>query len=216
MGIRGSDLFNAYNEFEMVGKFQMPRIRAEKIDTKNTTWSPFNFARSYKESRKDRIIHFFIHDHLFERVWNTRSTLHWVVGYRAVLTPDFSTYTDTSIAYQIWQRFRSQYIGAYCQSRLGLKVIPTLCWSTEASFEYTFDGIDKGCVVACNSIGIEKQGVIDLHLAGLKEAIRRIEPAKIFVYGGKKDWYPDYEYEDVEPFHKTIDKRAVDKKKETS
>lgn len=200
-------LFDPLASYAGTGKFQIPVLRPCNPDLTGKQWIPFNLCRSSPSSRSEKVVHFFIHDHLFERVWNTRSTMHWIYGYAAATTPDFSTYTDMPLAYQIWQRFRAMYIGAYMQQTMGLQVIPTLAWSTEDSFEFTFDGISRGSAVALNSTGIEKEGVKDLHLAGLQEALKRIDPSIVYVYGGSKPWYPDWNYVNIPTFCNLIAKR---------
>ena len=176
-------------------------------------WLPFNVARSYKESRKLTGVHFFIYDEGFSACWSNKDILEKISDFTVVATPDFSTYTDMPLAHQVWQRFRSQYIGAWMQQVLGYQVIPTLCWSTEDSFEFTFDGIPKGSVCITNSMGINihDHRVCHLHRSGLKEAIRRIEPKKILVYGGAKDFYPQYDYVDIKPFWKGMVARVEEK-----
>ena len=48
---------------------------------------------------------------------------------------------------------------------------------------------------------------IERHREGLKEAIRRIKPKKIWIYGGPKEFYPDYDYGYIEPFYVSMAKR---------
>ena len=67
----------------------------------------------------------------------------------------------------------------------GLTVIPTLMWSTESSFDFCFDGIEPGGTVSVSTIGVkqdkESRKYFDL---GMDEAIKRLHPSHIVVYGG--------------------------------
>lgn len=55
--------------------------------------------------------------------------------YYALLSPDFSMFTNMPIALQIESVFKNRWCGAYWQSK-GLKVIPTVSWGDERSFEF--------------------------------------------------------------------------------
>ena len=100
--------------------------------------------------------------------------------YRAILSPQFSMYTEMPVAVQIHQTFKNRWCGAYFQSK-GLKVIPSLVWGEADTFWFSFDGVDEGSVVAVSTVGMrtEKQ----LFMAGYKEMLRRIKPKAIICYG---------------------------------
>lgn len=193
----------------------MPELMLCNVPLEYVKWAPVNLAGAYKQDRHAMGIHFFCHDRRFEGMWNDKNKLLALADFYCAATPDFSVYTDMPLAFQVWQRFRSQYLGAYMQNCFGMNVIPTLCWSTEDSFEFTFDGIPKGSTVVTNSLGIyqNEHQICSLHRAGLKEAIRRIEPKKIWVYGGAKKFYPDYDYGYIEPFYISMVKRRKEYRK---
>ena len=65
----------------------------------------------------EAICHFFLHDYQFERVWNQpKKYINKLLHYKAVLTPDFSLFTDYPVAVQIWNTYRNRWLGAYWQS----------------------------------------------------------------------------------------------------
>jgi hypothetical protein len=57
--------------------------------------------------------------------------------------PDFSLYPDWPIAAQLWNTYRSRWLGRYWQQG-GLPVIPTVNWSDQRSFPFCVDGIETG------------------------------------------------------------------------
>ena len=133
-----------------------------------------------KDKRK-KIVHFFLDDYKFEVLWkDPEPRIEKLKEYRAVLSPQFSMYTEMPVAVQIYQVFKSRWSGAYFQSK-GLKVIPSLVWGEADTFWFSFDGIDPGSVVAVSTVGMrtEKQ----LFMAGYKEMLRRIKPQAIICYG---------------------------------
>lgn len=53
---------------------------------------PFNYASNFpKNERKDKVVHFFLADYLFERCWNQLDKqAELLKQFKAVLQPDFS------------------------------------------------------------------------------------------------------------------------------
>ena len=67
----------------------------------------------------------------------------------------------------------------------GIKVIPTLSWCRKESFDFCFDGIEPGGVVSVSTIGVKNDtGATKLWYAGMDEAIERLNPRYVIVYGG--------------------------------
>lgn len=99
------------------------------------------------------------------------------------------------IALQLYNTFRNRYCGAVWQDN-GLIVIPTISWSTNESFEFCFDGIEEGSVVAISTLGSRKEK--QLFLNGYFEMIKRIQPTNVLCYGkpftemGNEIIYIDY------------------------
>ena len=74
-------------------------------------------------------------------------------------------------------------LGAYWQGR-GLTVIPSVCWSDEASYDWCFDGEPAGGTVAVSSVGTQKNPKArQLFLAGYQEMTARLKPAKVIFFG---------------------------------
>ena len=60
-------------------------------------------------------------------------------------------------------------------------VIPTVRWGDLTSFNFCFDGIEKGSIVAVSTIGVKKEK--SHFLLGYNEMLSRIKPSKIICYG---------------------------------
>ena len=190
---RTNDTYNlGIMDNENVSDFwQMPII-------KNDNFIPckligFNYAKTSKE--KNVGIHFYLDDYQFERLWNKpEEYVDILKQYECILSPDFSLYMDMPMPMKIWNIYRSRLIGQYYQSQ-GIKVIPTLSWAEEETFEFCFEGIPKGSIVSISTIGVKKnKEALKIWKAGVDELIRRIEPSTILIYGGKLD----YDYGNIE------------------
>lgn len=167
--------------FPGVGEFGIPALKASIFNVEN--WISFNFARSCDEPKKHGI-HFFIDDYQFTRLWKNPDTyLPMLQQFQAVCTPDFSTYTDFPLAVQIYNHYRKHWLGAYWQEH-GIRVVPTISWSDEASYEWCFSGEPVGGMVAVSSVGTQgSKSTMRLFAAGYGEMKRRLKPSYIVVYG---------------------------------
>ena len=146
-------------------------------------WIPFNCVMSDRQ-REAHGVHFFIDDYLFQRAWNDPCRYaHLLSGYQAVMTPDFSMFTDYPVAVQLYNHWRKHQLGAYWQS-LGLTVIPSICWSDHDSYAWCFDGEPVGGTVAVSSVGTQKNPLArTLFLDGYSEMMRHLQPEKIIFFG---------------------------------
>ena len=132
------------------------------------------------------MVHFFLYDYRFERVWEKPdSVLDRLYPYCAVLTPDFSMYLEMNPVLQLYNVFRNRWCGAYWASK-GLRVIPTVNWGDTSTFDFCFEGIEKGSVVAVSTYMASAHGnrsdQKEWFLTGYSEMLRRIKPEKIICY----------------------------------
>ena len=61
-----------------------------------------------------------------------------------------------------------------------MTVIPAVNWGDERSFEFCFDGIEKGCTIAVSTLGSRKQK--QAFMRGFSEMCRRLEPKNVLCY----------------------------------
>lgn len=180
---RSSYLNCEKNIFNGVGEYEVPAISPIDIDIENALLIGFNYAKTEKNPN-DKIVHFFLDDYQFTRVWNNPDIYLSVLRrFKAVLSPDFSTYTDFPKAVSIFNHYRKQWLGAYWQS-YGINVIPTIGWSTEDSYEYCFDGIPHDSLVCISTVGsFANKENKEAFLRGYKKSLDVLTPKKILFYG---------------------------------
>lgn len=134
--------------FPGAGRFDIPILRPELTTAEN--WISFNYAKGCEEP-SEHGVHFFVDDYQFNRIWaHPDNYLGMMARFDTVCTPDFSTYTDFPRIIQIYNHYRKHWLGAYWQAH-GIKVIPTISWSTPDSFAWCFDGEPVGGAVAVST-----------------------------------------------------------------
>lgn len=138
------------------------------------------------QSNYERMVHFFLYDYKFDNIWKKPDEyVEKLKKYKAVLSPDFSMYIEMNKALQLYNTFRNRWCGAYLASK-DIKVIPTVNWGDENTFEFCFDGIPKGSIVAVSTYMVRERNnhadQKDFFMKGYEEMLRRIEPSKIICY----------------------------------
>lgn len=169
------------NQYPTMGKYDIPIIRREDIDLKNLSLLPCTKAKRLDFNNHHKGIHFFVHDYRFENTYDRPDiAFKKYENYRFLLSPDFSLYADMQMFQQIGNVGKNRWVGAHWQSK-GKIVIPTVSWSTEESFEFCFNGIEKGSIVAVSTVGCRRMK--ESFLKGYNEMLRVIEPTNIICYG---------------------------------
>lgn len=163
-----------------IGDYDMPTIQA--TTPPEGEMLPFNYAKTHVSS--DKIVHFFIDDYQFNRLWERpEQYLSLLSKFEATLTPDFSLYVDMPAALKIYNIYRSRLLGQFWQQN-GIKVIPTVSWAEEESFEYCFDGLPHEATIAVSTVGIGRNAdARKTYQMGLDEMIKRLSPQHLIVYG---------------------------------
>ena len=206
--------YEAYNllmfdEYDAEGFYQMPMIYKEDVVPDKLIG--FNYMKSSTDT--DVGIHMYVDDYQFERLWNKpEAYLDELRQFQCVFTPDFSLYLDMPIAMKIWNIYRSRMLGQYWQ-RNGIKVIPTISWAEEETFQFCFDGIEQGSIVSISTIGVKRdEYAYQIWKNGVKAMIEHIQPSMILVYGGKLDF--DYGDIPVKYYENAVTERMKTSKKE--
>lgn len=133
------------------------------------------------------VLGFYVGDERFESVWTdaVKSVGRFMeFGWGSVVTPDFSVWRDDPLAVQVWNIYRSRWCARYWQE-VGLKIIPSLNWSDERSYEFSCAGIPPGVPVAsiqCRTTRSKKGK--EFFIKGITEAIRLTQPGTLVIYGG--------------------------------
>lgn len=166
------------NQFKGDGIFDIPLLKTDEINLEEIELIGYD---KLCDNKTEAIVHFFMDDYKFEVMWkDPEPRIERLKEYRAVLTPDFSMYTEMPLSIKVYNTFRSRWCGAYMQDK-GIKVIPTVSWGEPNTFWFCFDGIPKGSVVAVSTIGVRKEK--SLFMQGYEEMMRKIKPQAVICYG---------------------------------
>lgn len=176
--------------FDGVGMYGIPQISPVTVYPSGE-FIPMNYANTAKDP-DNKIVHCFVDDYQFTRYWNQPDRYIPILQkFKAVYSPDFSTYTDMPLAMQIYNHYRKHWLGAYWQLH-GMTVYPTISWSDENSYDWCFDGEPVGGIVAVSSVGTQKNKESKrLFLRGYEEMMKRLSPSWVIFYGNvpeECDW----------------------------
>jgi len=168
----------------MVGNFDMPFVYAQNVQLENIKLIGFNNTKGAENaSNKIKTVHFFLDDYKFDEVWNKPETqLVKLSQYVQLFSPDFSIYDDLPEPMKIYNTFRNRWCASYWQFNK-LLVIPTVSWGDEKTFEYCFDGIEEGCVVAVSTVGASNDQ--KEFMLGFKQMCNVIKPGLVLNYGNQ-------------------------------
>ena len=179
---RTDPLFLRNGQF-MSGAYQMPFVYAQDVDVTGLALLGFDHTRriEWSPSRRGRTVHFFLDDYKFGEVWKQPDKqVKKLSQYAQVLSPDFSVYADMPKALQIYNTFRNRWCASVWQAAK-MAVVPTISWAAPGSFDFCFDGVEPGSVVAVSTVGTSNAG--DEFMSGFEEMLLRIQPRIVIVYG---------------------------------
>ena len=168
--------------FYDAGKYGIPQIDPV-TEYPQGEFIPINYAMTEKHP-KDKIVHTFVDDYQLTRFWNQPDRyIDRLSKFKAVCSPDFSTYTDMPLAMQIYNHYRKHWVASYWQLH-GITVYPTISWSDEDSYSWCFDGEPTHGVVAVSSVGTQQNKESKrMFLRGYDEMMKRLEPSWVIFYG---------------------------------
>lgn len=170
--------------FEFCGEYDIPCLRGIRIkDLDSIDMIGFNYA-TQKNIDKSLYIHFFLGDYKIEKFWKLPDRYLSILSkYRGIILPDFSLYTTMPKALQIYNYYRNMWLGAYAQYN-GVKVIPSVTWSDESSFDWCFDGMPKRSCICVSTVGCYKNPAVRRKfMTGFENMVSRLEPYQLIVYG---------------------------------
>lgn len=170
------------NEFDAFGKWNIPIIRKSELKLTDIDLISYTDIKAKDtDINKVKGVHFYIDDYRMEGLYSypTRS-LNRLRQYKFLISPDYSLYKDMPRSLQIMNVFKSHWCGAYWQN-LGLTVIPNVSWSDVASFDFCFDGLEKGSIVAVGMIGCKH--CKHAFMCGYNEMLNRIDPKAVICFG---------------------------------
>ena len=177
---RNNQLF-LRNSYEKDGKYSIPLIKKQNLELDNINLISYSDTRNNEsEKNTNKGVHFFIDDYRFEVIYNhPEKNLAKLKQYKFVCTPDFSIYSEMDKWRKIENVAKNRWVGAFWQEH-GLIVIPTISWGKPSTFDYCFDGVEEGSIVAISTLGCKK-AKRDF-LIGYEEMKKQINPAAIICF----------------------------------
>lgn len=168
------------NEYRGVGKYDIPLVRKQQIDLNKIKFLDYTKSKMNDNENAHKTVHFFMHDWKFDKVYDKPDDeIEKLKQYYALLMPDFSLFTDMPLALQIESVFKNRWCGAFWQ-RQGMTVIPTVAWGDERTFDFCFDGIEQGSIVAVCTY--YRENCEEDFMPGYNEMLKRIKPSAIICY----------------------------------
>ncbi|MCR5152004.1 MAG: DUF4417 domain-containing protein [Prevotella sp.] len=180
------------NDALFCGKYGIPLLNSytDSIPENYVTFSettlvgdPYSCVTSYDQ------------DYVIDRMWNHPDRyVKRLSKYMCFAEPDYSLKVNHPLSVQIANTYRSHAIAYYMQDH-GIKVLPSMAWSSTMSHEFCFDGHSKGGVVMVSTIGTLKDERSRMYFRlGFMEMLKRIAPDAVILYGDINDkilsWMP--------------------------
>ena len=142
------------------------------------------------DDHENYIAHFYYDDYKFINAWREPDLyIEKLKKFKAVISPDFSLYTDFPRALQILSCYRRNWCGVYWKEK-GIDVIPDVVWGDEESFNYCFLGLPKHSTLAVSTVGVTNDDEWngkedDIFRKGYNEMLNRLEPTTVIFYGSE-------------------------------
>lgn len=158
----------------------------QPIEDESKTLYVFQTAK-FELSASKGMLAFYVDDWRFENVWS--DAVRMVEGFKSfgwssIVAPDFSVWRDDPMVIQAWNIYRSRWCARYWQEA-GLKVVPSLNWSDERSFDFAHSGIPQNLpVVSVQCRTTRSRKGKEFFGKGLAQAIEKLTPQNVIVYGG--------------------------------
>ncbi len=181
-------------------KYGFPIIKKDEFDFNDwnlTRICNFKNIKSQEEKEKSIVI-MFNYDNVLNNVWdNPYKYLVKFLHFKALCTPDFSIYPGMNINDIRYNIYKNRWMGCLWQEK-GYKVIPTIQWALEDTYDMCFSGVEKGSVVIISTLGCTSN--YEVFLKGFNKMKEIIKPSLIIVFGkmldGMTGTFLHYEYTD--------------------
>ena len=170
------------NDFPSDNKWGFALVKKQSLDLSNVELLACSDTKAKEEEKnRNKGVHFFVDDIRFKGVFEyPLRTLKKFKQYSFMLTPDYSLYADMPLWLQIGNVGKNRYVGAFWQKE-GLLVIPTISWALKQSYEFCFEGVERGGIVAVGTIG--SKHAKKSFLNGYDCMLEMIRPMAVLCYG---------------------------------
>lgn len=179
------DVLHATHLFPSDNHWGIPKMQHTSANCIPEWLVPYRQQVRTNRSLETGAVHFFLDDYRFESVWHRpNSAVKGLRKYKTLLTPDFSLYRDWPMMLQMWNTYRSRWCGCFWQSQ-GFSVIPSVSWSSAASYDFCFAGLPKRGIVAVSSLGVNLTDPLESYLfvSGFQAMVRQLDPIIVLSCG---------------------------------
>lgn len=143
-------------------------------------------CNNYKALTDKSLVSMFVDDYILERYWNDPTKyINYFKNVQYLMSPDFTIYVDMPQPMQMWNVYRNRLVG-YVWQCAGINVIPTISWGDANTFDFCFEGVEIGSVVAVSNIGCRNEEHKRYFDSGFVEMQKRIKPKQIVFLCNKK------------------------------
>ena len=164
-----------------------PELRPCNLTLDSAQMLGFNYALGEKNPY-DKILHFFLDDYQFERVWaNPDKYIPLIARFKAVVMPDFSTYTNWPMVIQQYNHYRNLWLARYWQD-YGFEVIPQSYFAADGSIDWAYEGMPKNSLICVSTVGgaLRKEAKENFP-KGLTRTLKILQPRELLLYGKMHD-----------------------------
>ena len=191
------DIFGVYllESLSFEGDYDMPVIGCFDNISKIDYLSLYSDLQDYQKT-DNTCVCFYQYDHVFDGVHGLYNSIIYqdekrlalfrerFKNVKYIVGPDYSIFGDFPVALQIFNIYKSRVCMAWLKVNTNAVIIPNIRWTFDFSYEFAFDGIMKGSNIAISILGqIRDKDNRKMFFDGFKEAIDRIEPKAILIYG---------------------------------
>jgi hypothetical protein len=180
----GFDALNTKHLYPSNNESGIPTLAQAPLSCVPKWLAPYRAKVRAPEDLEDTGVHFFLDDYRFESIWRRPvQTLSSIQKWEVALTPDFSLYYNAPRIMQMWNTYRTRWVGCWWVAN-GITVIPTVSWGSHDSYDFCFLGLPERSVLAVSTVGTQKDELFKApFLAGFREMVRRLQPTMVMNYG---------------------------------
>lgn len=177
-------------DMELIGPYGFPRVKGVRLrHPEDAKLLGFNYATNPKTTDKEKQwVHFFLPDYRFQQVWNNPTRyIDCFKQYKGICSPDFSCYIGMPKAMQIFNVYRMAFLSAFYE-REGIKVLPSVTWGEEDTYDWCFGWVPKGSAVVVSTVGcVQNKQATKEFLKGYEKMLEVVEPYQVIIYGHTND-----------------------------
>ena len=180
----GMDALNTKRLYPAHNEWGIPHLAQAPLSCIPDWLAPYRTRIRSDQDPSDGGVHFFMDDYRFESVWRRpKQTVSAIQKWEVALTPDFSLYYDCPLIMQLWNTYRSRWVGCWWAEH-GVQVIPTVSWGLSESYAFCFLGLPERSVLAVSTVGTRNDPSAKIpFLAGFKEMLQGLKPTAVLCYG---------------------------------